>query len=55
MRRAAGVCVRAAAGALVPGSGNTPSRCSRWMFCSMVCRTSAGVGASVPRPQATSP
>ena len=54
-RRAAGVGVRAAAGAVVPGLRNTPSLCSRWMFCCMFCRASAGVGASVPRPQATSP
>ena len=54
-RRAAGVGVPAAAGALGPGSGNTPSLCSRWMFCCMFSRTSAGVGASVPRPHATSP
>ena len=54
-RRAAGVGVRAAAGAVVPGLGNAPSRRSRWMFCSMFSRTSAGVGASVPRPHATSP
>jgi len=54
-RRAAGVGVRAAAGALGPGSRNTPSLCSRWMFCCMFCRASAGVGASVPRPHATSP
>ena len=32
-RRAAGVCVPAAAGASVPGLRNTPSLCSRWMFC----------------------
>jgi hypothetical protein len=54
-RRAAGPGVPAAGGAVGPGSRNTPSLCSRWMFCSMFCRASAGVGASVPRPQATSP
>ena len=40
---------------LGPGSRNRPSLCSRWMFCCMFCRASAGVGASVPRPHATSP
>jgi hypothetical protein len=48
-RRAPGVSVPAAAGAFVPSLRNRSFCC--WMFSS----TSAGVGASVPRPHATSP
>ena len=49
-RRAAGVSVPAVAGACVPRLRIRSLSC-RWMFSS----TSAGVGASVPRPHATSP
>jgi hypothetical protein len=49
-RRAAGVSVPGVAGACVPRS-RTRSLSSRWKFS---C-TSAAVGASVPRPHATSP
>ena len=49
IRRAAGVCVPAVAGACVPGL-RIRSICCRMFSC-----TSAAVGASVPRPHAISP
>ena len=56
-RRAAGVGVPAAAGALVPGSRNTPSLCSRWMFCCMFCCcfVAPRPGSALPCPGPTPP
>ena len=56
IRRAAGVSVPAPAGALVPGLRNRSLRCpSNPASAQMFSSTSAPVGASVPRPHATSP
>jgi hypothetical protein len=55
-RRAAGVCVPAAAGALGPGLRNTPSLCSRWIIRTspMRCGSTSAVASRPDSPGKTS-